>query len=65
MPTIKSTDETFDNIVKENKIVLTDFWVRYFLLTYSNYYLYPRPINKSRGLFEIGDYYNFLLFRKK
>ena len=26
MSTIKSTDETFDNIVKENKIVLTDFW---------------------------------------
>ena len=26
MPTIKSTDETFDNILKENKIVLTDFW---------------------------------------
>ena len=26
MATIKSTDETFDNIVKENKIVLTDFW---------------------------------------
>ena len=26
MATIKSTDETFDTIVKENKIVLTDFW---------------------------------------
>ena len=26
MATIKSTDETFDNIIKENKIVLTDFW---------------------------------------
>ena len=26
MATIKSTDETFDSIVKENKIVLTDFW---------------------------------------
>ena len=26
MATIKSTDETFDNIVKEHKIVLTDFW---------------------------------------
>ena len=26
MATIKSTDETFDTIVKENKIVLTDVW---------------------------------------
>ena len=26
MATIKSTDETFDSLVKENKILLTDFW---------------------------------------
>ena len=26
MTTIKSTDETFENLIKENKIVLTDFW---------------------------------------
>ena len=26
MATIKSTDETFENLIKENKIVLTDFW---------------------------------------
>ena len=26
MPTIKSTDETFDTLVKDNKILLTDFW---------------------------------------
>ena len=26
MATIKSTDESFDNLIKENKIVLTDFW---------------------------------------
>ena len=29
MATIKSTDETFDTIVKENKIVLTDFWAEW------------------------------------
>ena len=26
MATIKSTDETFDTLVKDNKILLTDFW---------------------------------------
>ena len=26
MATLKSTDESFDNLIKENKIVLTDFW---------------------------------------
>ena len=26
MATIKSTDETFDTLLKENKILLTDFW---------------------------------------
>jgi len=26
MATVKSTDETFDSLVKENKILLTDFW---------------------------------------
>ena len=26
MATIKSTDETFDALVKDNKILLTDFW---------------------------------------
>tara|TARA_B110000116_G_C16241489_1_gene318185 strand:+ start:205 stop:519 length:315 start_codon:yes stop_codon:yes gene_type:complete len=26
MTTIKSTDETFDTLLKENKILLTDFW---------------------------------------
>ena len=26
MPTIKSTDETFDTLVKENKIIIFDFW---------------------------------------
>ena len=26
MPTIKSTDETFDKMLKDNKIVVTDFW---------------------------------------
>ena len=26
MPTIKSTDENFDKILKENNIVVTDFW---------------------------------------
>ena len=26
MPTIKSTDETFEKMIKENKIVVTDFW---------------------------------------
>jgi len=26
MTTVKSTDETFDSLVKENKILLTDFW---------------------------------------
>jgi thioredoxin 1 len=26
MATIKSTDETFDVLLKENKILLTDFW---------------------------------------
>ena len=26
MATVKSTDETFENLIKENKIVLTDFW---------------------------------------
>ena len=26
MATIKSTDESFDKLVKENKILITDFW---------------------------------------
>ena len=26
MPTVKSTDETFEKMIKENKIVVTDFW---------------------------------------
>ena len=26
MATVKSTDETFESLVKENKILLTDFW---------------------------------------
>ena len=26
MATLKSTDESFDNLIKENKIGLTDFW---------------------------------------
>ncbi len=26
MATIKSTDETFDTLVKENKIIIFDFW---------------------------------------
>ena len=26
MATVKSTDETFDTLVKDNKILLTDFW---------------------------------------
>ena len=26
MTTIKSTDESFDKLVKENKILITDFW---------------------------------------
>ena len=26
MATVKSTDETFDSLVKENKILLTDIW---------------------------------------
>ena len=26
MATVKSTDETFDSLVKDNKILLTDFW---------------------------------------
>ena len=26
MATIKSTDETFDTLLKENKILLIDFW---------------------------------------
>ena len=26
MATVKSTDETFDSLVKENKILITDFW---------------------------------------
>ncbi len=26
MATIKSTDNNFDNLIKENKILLTDFW---------------------------------------
>ena len=26
MTTIKSTDDNFDNLIKENKILLTDFW---------------------------------------
>ena len=29
MTTIKSTDETFENLIKENKIVLTDFWAEW------------------------------------
>ena len=29
MATIKSTDETFDNIIKDNKIVITDFWANW------------------------------------
>ena len=26
MATIKSTDDNFENLIKENKIILTDFW---------------------------------------
>ena len=26
MATVKSTDETFEKMIKENKIVVTDFW---------------------------------------
>ena len=26
MPTVKSTDETFEKMIKDNKIVVTDFW---------------------------------------
>ena len=26
MPTIKSTDETFEKMIKDNKVVVTDFW---------------------------------------
>ena len=26
MATIKSTDENFENLLKENKVLLTDFW---------------------------------------
>ena len=26
MATVKSTDETFDTLVKENKIIIFDFW---------------------------------------
>ena len=26
MATIKSTDENFENLIKENKIILSDFW---------------------------------------
>ena len=29
MATIKSTDETFDSLVKDNKILLTDFWAEW------------------------------------
>ena len=29
MPTIKSTDETFNSLVKDNKILLTDFWAEW------------------------------------
>ena len=29
MATIKSTDETFNNIIKDNKIVITDFWANW------------------------------------
>ena len=26
MPTVKSTDETFEKMIKDNKVVVTDFW---------------------------------------
>ena len=26
MPTVKSTDNTFEKMIKDNKIVVTDFW---------------------------------------
>ena len=29
MATIKSTDETFDSLVKDNKILLPDFWAEW------------------------------------
>ena len=29
MATIKSTDETFNSLIKDNKILLTDFWAEW------------------------------------
>ena len=29
MATIKSTDENFENLLKENKVLLTDFWAEW------------------------------------
>ena len=29
MTTIKSTDENFENLLKENKVLLTDFWAEW------------------------------------
>ena len=26
MPTVKSTDETFEKMIKDKKVVVTDFW---------------------------------------
>ena len=31
MATIKSTDENFENLLKENKVLITDFWAEWCL----------------------------------